>query len=139
MSSWSHLAATQDRGVADRRDLVDGEVSGQTVTTTVLYGSRRTQRCLKRGQRCTEAGSPTCMAAWWLSSPAGACLWPQGGTGSGVRAPRGREGPDTCKNRARGGAKGRGPRSGVLRRGALNSGEPFRCGGSLPKRTGAST
>jgi hypothetical protein len=79
------------------------------------------------------------MVSRWLGSPTGACLWQRGGAGSGVRAPGGREGPDACENRARGEAEGRGPWSGVLRRGALNSSEPFRCGGSLPRRTDAST
>jgi hypothetical protein len=39
-SGRSHLVAPQDREAADRRDLTDGEVSGQTVTTAMFYGSR---------------------------------------------------------------------------------------------------
>jgi hypothetical protein len=97
---------TQDRAAADRRDLTDDEVSGQTVTTTVLYGSRRTQQCLKHGQRCNKADSPACMVAWWLSSLVGACLRPRGGARSSVQALGGREGPDACENRARWGAEG---------------------------------
>jgi hypothetical protein len=89
------------------------------VTTAMFYGSRWTQRCLKRCQRCTEASSPACMAARWLGSLAGACLRPRRGAGSDVRAPGDREGSDACENRARGGAEGRGPWSGVLQRGAL--------------------
>jgi hypothetical protein len=103
-SDRSHRAAKQDRGVADRRDLADGEVSGQTVTTTMLYGSRRTQWCLERGQRCTEASSSACMAARWLGSLAGACLRPRCGAGSSFRAPGDREGSDVCENGVRGGS-----------------------------------
>jgi hypothetical protein len=79
------------------------------------------------------------MVARWCSLSAGGRFRPKGGAWRGAVASGWSGGAGALKMRARGRAEKRAWRGGDLRWGELNSGELFRFGERLPRRTDAST
>ena len=123
----------------DRRDLVDGEVSGPVKVTGVLPTLVRTQRCSWHGLKSTGSWPLLCMAERRRGS-------------SPVRRPRPWHGKRRCSgySATQCGARARerkageaaeqgGPRGAKLQRGGAHSGEGFSAGEDLPRRTDVST